>query len=218
MDGNERVIGVFSDFNALSLHKPADNFILDMLENPFGAAFLTRYMAVKVNTDNYKEVLAYIQNIWKEVAPTRPFEYSFLDEELNALYKDESSFSRLSIILTILAIVIACLGIIGLTSFMVERKTKEISIRRVHGATVAHVNTMLSREFLWLILIANLISWPLAYIVIKRWLENFSKHIDMQWYLFLVSALVTIFITVMITSIHAYRASRMNPADTLKYE
>jgi putative ABC transport system permease protein len=218
MDGNERVIGVFSDFNALSLHKPADNFILDMLENPFGAAALTRYMAVKVNTDNYKEVLGYIQKIWEEVAPTRPFEYTFLDEELNALYKDESSFSKLSIILTILAIVIACLGIIGLTSFMVERKTKEISIRRVHGATVAHVNTLLSREFLWLILIANMISWPLAYIVIKRWLENFSKHIDMQWYLFLVSALVTIFITVMITSIHAYRASRMNPADTLKYE
>ena len=218
MDGNERVIGVFSDFNALSLHKPADNFILDMLENPFGAAALTRYMAVKVNTDNYTEVLAYIQNIWEEVAPTRPFEYTFLDEELNALYKDESSFSKLSIILTILAIVIACLGIIGLTSFMVERKTKEISIRRVHGATVAHVNTLLSREFLWLILIANLISWPLAYLVILRWLENFSKHIDMQWYLFLVSGLVTIFITVMITSIHAYRASRMNPADTLKYE
>ena len=218
MDGNERVIGVFSDFNALSLHKPADNFILDMLENPFGAAALTRYMAVKVNTDNYKEVLAYIQNIWEEVAPTRPFEYSFLDEELNALYKDESSFSKLSIILTILAIVIACLGIIGLTSFMVERKTKEISVRRVHGATVAHVNTLLSREFLWLILIANLISWPLAYMVIKRWLENFSKHIDMQWYLFVVSALVTVLITILITSIHAYRASRMNPADTLKYE
>jgi len=100
----------------------------------------------------------------------------------------------------------------------VERKTKEISVRRVHGATIAHVNTMLSREFLWLILIANMISWPLTYMVIRRWLENFSKHIDMQWYLFVVSALVTVVITVMITSIHAYRASRMNPADTLKYE
>jgi len=218
MDGNERVIGVFSDFNALSLHKPTENFILDMLENPFGAAALTRYMAVKVNADDYKEVLGFMQKIWDEVSPTRPFEYTFLDEELNALYKDESSFSKLSIILTILAIVIACLGIIGLTSFMVERKTKEISVRRVHGATIAHVNNMLSREFLWLILIANTISWPLAYIIIKKWLEGFSKHIDMQWYLFLVSALVTILITIVITSIHAYRASRMNPADTLKYE
>ncbi len=218
MDGNEKVIGVFSDFNALSLHKPTENFILDMLGNPFAAAALTRYMAVKVNTDDYKEVLAYMQSIWEEVSPTRPFDYTFLDEELNSLYKDESNFSKLSIILTILAIVIACLGIIGLTSFMVEQKTKEISVRRVHGATTAHVNNMLSIEFLWLLLIANLISWPLAYIVIQRWFDNFSKHIEMQWYLFIVSALVTMLITVTITSIHAFRASRMNPADTLKYE
>ena len=218
MDGHERVIGVFSDFNALSLHKPAGNFILDMLENPRFAAAQTRYIAIKVNTDNYKEVLSYIQKIWEEISPTRPFEYTFLDEELNALYKDESSFSRLSIILTILAIVIACLGIIGLTSFMVEKKTKEISVRRIHGATTVQVNTILSREFLWLILIANMISWPIAYLAILRWLQNFSKHIEMQWSHFLVSALVTILITVIITSIHAYRASRMNPADTLKYE
>lgn len=148
MDRNERVIGVFADFNALSLHKPAENFILDMLGNPRGAAGMTRYMAVKVNTDNYSKVLDYMQMVWEDIAPTRPFEYSFLDEELNALYKDESSFSKLSIILTILAIIIACLGIIGLTSFMVEKKTKEISVRRVHGATTSDVNTLLSREFL----------------------------------------------------------------------
>ena len=218
MDGNERVIGVFSDFNALSLHKPAGNFILDMLENPNGAAFLTRYMAVKVNTDNYKEVLGYIKTVWEDISPTRPFSYSFLDEELNSLYRDESSFSKLSIILTILAIVIACLGLIGLTSFMVERKTREISVRRVHGATVSNVNLMLSKEFLWLIMIANLISWPLAWFGISSWLENFSRHINIQWYLFAVSALVTIVLTLIITSIHAIRASRMNPADTLKYE
>lgn len=218
MDGNERVIGVFSDFNALSLHKPAGNFILDMLENPNGAAFLTRYMAVKVNTDNYKEVLGYIQTVWEDISPTRPFSYFFLDEELNSLYKDESSFSKLSIILTILAIIIACLGLIGLTSFMVERKTREISVRRVHGATVSNVNALLSKEFLWLIMIANLISWPLAWFGISSWLDNFSRHISIQWYLFAVSALVTILLTLIITSIHAIRASRMNPADTLKYE
>jgi putative ABC transport system permease protein len=217
-DGNERVIGVFADFNALSLHKPSGNFILDMIQNPRGAAGLTRYMAVKVNTHDYAGVLKYIEVLWNDFAPTRPFEYSFLDEELNALYKDENSFSRLSIILTILAIIIACLGLIGLTSFMVERKTKEISVRRVHGATVSHVNSMLSREFLWLIMIANLISWPIAWFGLNRWLDNFSKHIELQWYLFLISALVTVVITLLITSIHAFRASRMNPANTLKYE
>ena len=217
-DGNERVIGVFADFNALSLHKPLDNFVLDMIEHPLGAAGLTRYMAVKVNTEDYSRVLAYMEEVWDQFAPTRPFEYSFLDEELNALYKDESSFSRLALLLTILAITIACLGLIGLTSFMVERKTKEISVRRVHGAAIPHINGMLSREFLWLILIANLISWPIAWFGISRWLETFSKHISVQWHYFALSALVTIIITLTITFIHAFRASRANPAETLKYE
>jgi len=217
-DGDERVIGVFSDFNAVSLHKPVSNFVLDMIENPQGAAGMTRYMALRVNTDDYKGVLGYIQKVWEEFAPTRPFEYSFLDEELDALYRDESKFSKLSIILTILAILIACLGLIGLTSFMMERKTKEISVRRVHGATVSDVNSLLSREFLWLILIANLISWPVAYFGIKQWLESFSRHIDVQWYVFVISAVVTLVITVAITTIHAYKASLMNPANTLKYE
>ena len=113
---------------------------------------------------------------------------------------------------------IACLGLIGLTSFLVERKTREISVRRVHGATVSDVNSLLSREFLWLILVANLISWPIAWFGIRRWLESFSRHIDIQWFVFLISALVTLFITLLVTTIHAYRASMMNPADTLKYE
>jgi putative ABC transport system permease protein len=101
---------------------------------------------------------------------------------------------------------------------MVERKTKEISVRRVHGASISHVNNMLSREFLWLILVANLISWPIAWFGINRWLDSFSRHISLQWYLFLISALVTVLITISITTFHALRASRMNPADTLKYE
>ncbi|MCP4311804.1 MAG: FtsX-like permease family protein [Bacteroidetes bacterium] len=217
-DGNERVIGVFSDFNALSLHKPVDNFVLDMIQNPQGAAGLTRYMAIRVNTNNYTSVLKHIQQSWENFAPTRPFEYSFLDEELETLYRDESKFSKLSIILTILAIVIACLGLIGLTSFMVERKTKEICVRRVNGATVSDVNALLSREFLWLIFIAILVSWPLAWFGINHWLESFSTHIDVQWFVFVISALVSILITLLVTSIHAYRASIMNPADTLKYE
>ena len=216
-DGNERVIGVFNDFNALSLHKPAGNFILDMLGPPAAAAAMTRYIAIRVDSDNYTGVLKYIQLVWEDFAPTRPFEYSFLDEELNTLYKDEGKFSQLSIILTILAIVIACLGLIGLTSFLVERKTKEISVRRVHGANVSNVNSLLSREFLWLILLANLISWPLAWFGIQRWLETFSRHIEVHWSVFLISALVALVITLMVTTVHAYRASRMNPADTLKY-
>jgi putative ABC transport system permease protein len=100
----------------------------------------------------------------------------------------------------------------------VERKTREISVRRVHGATVSDVNSLLSREFIWLIIIANLISWPVAWFGIRRWLESFSRHIDIHWSVFLISAMITLVISFVVTTAHAYRASWTNPAEILKYE
>jgi len=217
-DGNERVIGVFSDFHALSLHKPLSNFVLDMAGNPQAAAGFTRYIAIKSNCDNYTELLTFIRSKWEEFVPTRPFEYSFLDDRINDLYKDEAKFSAISIMITILAVIIACLGLIGLTSFLVEQKTKEICVRRVHGATFSDVNRLLSTEFIRLISIAILISWPLAYIFVHRWLISFSRHIAIQWVVFLVSGLVALSLVLLITSAHARRASRVNPAYALKYE
>jgi putative ABC transport system permease protein len=217
-DGNERVIGVFKDFHAMSLHKPVDNFILDMVGNPRGAAGLTQYFAIKVNSDNYANVLKYIESAWIEFVPTRPFEYFFFDERLDSLYKDEQKLSKISIMITILAIIIASLGLIGLTSFMVEQKTKEICVRRVHGATFRNVNALLSKEFLRLISVAILLSWPLAYYSITAWLNNFSQHINMQWFIFLISGILAFLLVMVITSLHARRAARMNPAYILKYE
>ncbi len=217
-DGKEKVIGVFKDFNALSLHQPVRDFVIDVMGNPRGAAGLTRYIAIRVNSDNYKELLKFIKESWEEIAPSRPFEYFFFEDELDALYKNEDKFSKISLLLTILALFIACLGLIGLTSFLVEKKTKEICIRRVHGAKVSHINGLLSREFIKLIVIANLISWPAAYFWLIKWLENFSKHISPEWYVFIVSGVVTLIIALLITALHALRASVLNPAVTLKYE
>lgn len=217
-DGQERVIGVFKDFHAMSLHKPVDNFILDMVGNPRGAAGLTQYFAIRVNTDNYANVLQYIESTWEEFVPTRPFEYFFFDEKLESLYKDEQKLSKISIMITVLAIIIAALGLVGLTSFMVEQKTKEICVRRVHGATFSHVNALLSKEFLRLISVAILLSWPLAYYSITAWLNNFAQHINMQWFVFLVSGVLAFLLVMVITSIHAKRATSMNPALILKYE
>ncbi len=217
-DGQERVIGVFKDFNALSLHKPMENFIIDLMANPRGAAGLTRYIAIRINSDNYKDLLNFIRESWEEIVPTRPFEYFFFEDKLDSLYKNEDKFSKISLLLTILAMVIACLGLVGLTSFLVEKKTKEICIRRVHGAGVTNINGLLSREFIKLILIANLISWPAAYFWLFKWLDNFSKHIAIEWYVFAVSGLITLLIALFITAAHAFRASLLNPAVTLKYE
>ncbi len=217
-DGDEKVIGVFKDFHAMSLHKPVTNFILDVFANPRAAAGLTRFIAIRVNTVDYENVLGYIQAKWEMFAPTRPFEYFFFDDKLDAMYKDEQKLSKISIMITVLAIVIAALGLVGLTSFMVEQKTKEICVRRVYGATFRHVNSLLSKEFLRLISVAIVLSWPLAYFSVSSWLNNFSQHIALQWFVFLVSGVVAFLLVIIITSIHANRASSLNPATILKFE
>ena len=217
-DGDERVIGVFKDFHILSLHRPINNFILDMLRNPRGASGLTRYIAVRTNTDNYKNVLSYIEEKWHEIAPSRPFEFTFQDQELNGLYKDEDQFSKFSVLLTLLALFIASLGLVGLTSYMAEKRTKEIGIRKVMGASIGNIIKELSIDFIKLVLISNLIAWPAAYIFTSNWLQNFTKHIQINWLLFLVAGILTLLIAIIITSFRAYLASTRNPAETLRYE
>jgi putative ABC transport system permease protein len=217
-DGDERVIGVFKDFNALSLRKPIGNFLLDMMPPRRGGGGLTRYLAIKVNSDNYPELIKFIQSKWEEFAPSRPFEYFFLEDKLDQQYRDETKFSKISLILTLLAIIIASLGLVGLTSFLIERKTKEISIRKVHGAPLSAINRLLNKEFMSLILLAFLISWPVAFYGTKDWLESFSKHIPIQWQLFILSGVITLILAFLIIIVHAIRAYSINPADTLKYE
>ncbi|MBA7576218.1 hypothetical protein ES708_18057 [subsurface metagenome] len=217
-DGNEKVIGVFKDFHVLSLHKPINNFILDLLENQDAAAGLTRFIAVRVNTNNYKKILASIKNEWNRFAPTRPFEYSFLDTELDNLYKNEIKFGKFSLVLTILAIFIASLGLIGLVSFLAAQRTKEIGVRRVFGAKIPDVVKLLSNEFIRLILVANLIAWPFAYFVTNSWLQNFSQKTAINWTPYLFAGLITLLLTLIITTSKAISASSRNPADTIRQE
>jgi len=217
-EGNERVIGVFSDFYILSLHKPMNNFILDIVQNPGFAAQQTRYIAIRVNTNRYKKVLAKIEEEWNLIAPTRPFEYSFLNEELEQLYSNEDKFGKFSVMLTILALLIASLGLIGLTAYMAEQRTKEIGVRRAMGSDISGIIRLLSNEFIKLILLANLIAWPIAFIVANNWLKNFTERISINLLLFLISGIGTLVLALLITGYRAFRASAKNPAYTLRYE
>jgi putative ABC transport system permease protein len=217
-EGNERVVGVFSDFYILSLHKPMNNFILDIVQNPNFAAANTRYIAVRVNTNRYRKILTDIEKEWNLIAPTRPFEYTFLEEELNKLYSNEDKFGKFSIMLTILALLIACLGLVGLTAYMAEQRTKEIGVRRAMGADITAVIRLLSNEFIKLILLANLIAWPIAFIVADNWLDNFTERISINLLVFLLAGLATLGLALCITSYRALKASMMNPAHTLRYE
>ena len=189
-----------------------------MVRFPGFAAGQTRYIAIKVNTDNYRKVLPKIEAEWKEIAPNRPFEYTFLEDELNDLYRNEDKFGKLSVMLTILALLIASLGLVGMTSYIAQQRTREIGIRRAMGATSTSVVRLLSNEFIKLILIANLIAWPLSYLVVNNWLNNFTKRISIDLSLFLLAGIATLLLALIITGYRALIAASRNPADTLRHE
>lgn len=216
--GEERVIGVTNNFNATSLHEPAGAFVLNMKEVPFEILFFTKYMAVNYVPGNEKAVINYLDGIWRQYEKARPFEYTFLSDELDQLYQDERNLGQLSLIFTALIILIAALGLFGLVSFMAEQKTKEIGIRKVMGAKVGNIVFIMSIEFARLILIASILAWPIAYWIIDDWLNNFAYSTTINWFIFILAGLIALALALMITSIRAVVASRTNPADTLKYE
>jgi len=216
-NGKEKVIGVTNNFHATSLHEKVGPFVLEMKEHPYEIRYFMKYLAIKVYKNN-KETIKYIEKKWMEYAPGRPFEYSLLDNKLDNLYSEESILSKLIMILTLIVLFIASLGLFGLASFMTHQRTKEIGIRKVLGANVTNIIILLSNEFLVLILIANIISWPIAYYVLVKWLEMFAYSIDINWLVFLGSGFLAFAITMTIIIIKAIIASRVNPADVLKYE
>lgn len=218
LHGEERVIGVTNNFNATSLHEQAGPFVLNIKEKPDEVMWFLKFMAIRIAPDNHKKTIDFIETKWKEFAPNRPFEYSFLDQELNKLYKDEDNLGKLSLIFSLLIIFIASLGLFGLTSFMAEQRTKEIGIRRVLGAKVTDIITLLSKEFLKLIVIAILIAWPIAFLLIDDWLSHFAYRTAINWFVFILAGLFALIIALLITAYKAYVASQTNPVDTLKYE
>lgn len=215
IDGDERVIGVVRDFNAMSLHNPLNNFIIDMFRRP---QVFSRVIAVRINSNNYADAIKFIEDKWNQFVPTRPFSYDILDDQLRRQYDDEEKFGKFTVMLSILAIIIAAMGLVGLTSFLAEQRTKEIGIRRVLGATSSTIIKLLSNEFIILLAISNLISWPITYIVTTQWLNNYSSHIETKWSLYILSGLITLLIALAITGFRAYRTANINPAKTLKYE
>jgi putative ABC transport system permease protein len=214
-DGDERVIGIFKDFNAMSLHKPVNKFILDMFRRPSAFAVV---ISIRLKNNNYQEVLKFLEETWKKFVPSRPFEYQFFDTQLNTQYKDDERFGNFSLILTVLAIIIASIGLIGLTSFLAEQRTKEIGIRRALGASVISIVNLMFREFVILLITSIVISWPVTYFATTKWLESYSKHISTNWGLYILSGLVTVTISLLITGYQAYKISQLNPSVTLKYE
>ena len=215
--GQERIIGVVKDFNFVWLKEPIGPFFLD-ISPAFVRPFFLKFAAVRINSNDIKNTVAFIEKKWNEIIPEYPFEFSFLDENLNGMYKEQDNLGKLVGYFSILAIFIACLGMFALASFNAEQRTKEIGVRKVLGASVSGIVILFTKDFLKLVLIAVILAIPLAYLVLDRWLEDFAYRVNINPVIFIVSALVTFCIALGTIAFQAVKAANANPVKSLKYE
>lgn len=212
--GRERVIGVVKDFNAVSLNDPIRPFVLDIGNLPF----FMKNVVVRFNPNNLQATLKHMETAWADVAPNHPFEYSFLGEQLDQLYAKESRLTNLVAYFSILAVLIACLGLFALASFTAEQRTKEIGLRKVLGASVGSIARMLATDFVKLVLISGLLAFPVAWYFMQQWLDSFAFHTAMPWWVFGVSLVTIMVISVLTVSYQAVKAGLTNPAEALQDE
>lgn len=209
--GYYTIIGVVKDFHFESLRENVSALGL-FLNNSTGT------MAVKLNTSDISGAVSSIESIWNKMAPGQPFSYRFMDESFNSTYEAEQKLGRIFIVFTILSILIACLGLFGLAAFNAQKRTKEIGVRKVLGASVAQISYRLTTDFLKMVGIAILISLPVGWFVMNKWLEDFSYRIDIPWWVFVLAALLAIGIAILTVSYQSIKAAIVNPVKSLRTE
>ena len=173
---------------------------------------------VRTQTGKTKEALASLKEVYKNINPSYPFTYQFADEEYRMLYRNDLIISKLSILFSALAILISCLGLLGLVMFSAEQRTKEIGIRKVLGASVGQIIVLFSKNFLELILIAFLIAAPLAWYLMKTWLQEFVYKIDISWWIFALAGILSVLIAFLTMSYQAIKAGMASPVKSLRTE
>ena len=178
----------------------------------------SRLLAVRILSDRIDETLAILEKQWTNLSAGFPFEFSFLDDTLDNLYRLEQKESQLFSIFAAVAIIIACLGIFVLAAFSAEERTREIGIRKVLGASVSNVSLLLSKEFGWLALAANTVAWPIGYFAMKAWLEDFAYRVELTIWPFIVAGLAALLLAFLTVSFQSVKAALANPVDSLKFE
>jgi len=208
------VVGVVKNFNYHSLHESVRPLVIGLMPNTRAGSFVT----VRLAPGNHLNTISFVEKVWKKYAGNEEFNFNFLDNSLQELYAADQRTSRIAGAFSILAIFIACLGLLGLAAFITEQRTKEIGIRKVLGASVPEVIALLSGQFAKWVLIANVVAWPLAYYVMKNWLQNFAYRTDMSVWIFAASGILALVIALLTVSSHAVRAATANPVESLRYE
>lgn len=212
LDQTKRAIGVVEDFNYWTLHEKIEPVVI-VLDKKGCWRILAR-----INSNDTEKTIEFMKSKWATMFNGWPFEFTFVDENLNQLYNKEIKLEKLSEYFTVLSVFIACIGLLGLTAFTAQKRTKEIGIRKVLGASVSSIIKLLSHEFMVLVLIANIIAWPIAYYSMNKWLQNFAYRIDINIWMFILSGGIALLIAMVTVSFHAVKAATANPVDSLKYE
>ena len=208
----KRVIGLIDNINFEPLQRNTEScyyaYFLPILQHVF----------IRLDGQQDQEVLRYVENVWGEFAPDQPFEYSFLEDDLNAMYNSEEELSQIVIYFALLAVLIACLGLFGLASFASEQRIKEIGVRKVLGASIPQVLYLLTKDFMLLVLIAFVIAAPAAYFLSNWWLQNFAFSVDVSLLTFLLSGLMSMIVALVTIAYKTYNAARSNPVKALRFE
>ncbi len=212
-DSTGTIAGIAKDFNFNSLHYKIETmFMYNQKDWGFNN------ISVKINGNKAAAALAYIQSVWKNNFPDHPLEYQFLDDHFAEVYRADTQVSTIVGILAGLAIVISCLGLFGLASYSAERRIKEVGIRKVLGASVNNIVTMLSKDFLKYVFIASVIALPLAWLSIYKWLQDYAYRIEMSWWIFVIAVLAAMLIAFITISFQAIKAAIANPVKSLRTE
>ena len=209
-----KVIGVVKDFHFQSLYNLIDPLVLYVNTSPFYSNFLN----VKLAPGNWEDVIKMLSVKWKEFSPDKPLDFYFLDEELKKFYDSEVKIGRIFSAFAVLSIIISCLGLFGLSAFSAQQRVKEIGIRKVMGANLAGILGLLSREYLMLIIIANLIAWPLGWYISTEWLSSFPYRTGLHIGIFLLTFLGALLIALVTVSYQSMKAALTDPVKSLRNE
>ena len=209
-----RIIGVMKNFHFESFRNKIEPLAIYMRPPDQGFS----YTLIRIPPENISASLDFVRETWQKVMPNFPFEYRFLTDDFEYYYRSEERMGGLLKYFSILAVFIACLGLFGLASFTAEQRTKEIGIRKVLGASAPQITLLLCREFFVLVLLANIISWPVAYFVMKNWLQDFAYRTGLGVFTFVLTMMLALIIALLTVSFQAVKAAMANPVDALKYE
>jgi putative ABC transport system permease protein len=207
-----RIVGVVKDFQLRSAQYPVEPLIL--VNNP--ERFRT--LCLRISSDRVPETMEFLENTWKMFSPGFPFRFTFYDRAIDELYRGELRLGALYRAMTAMALAIACLGLFGLASYLIEQRTKEVGIRKVLGASVPGIFILISKEFFLCVGVANLLAWPVAYLFSRNWLQNFAYRTPLGMDVFVLSAGISITVALLTVGGQALRAARIDPARHLRYE